>query len=79
MNKIKVRLADWHKDNADIRRIREAVFIAEQNVPPELEWDSDDNEAIHFLAMEDDYAIGTAACCWTDRSAGFPCSRTGAA
>ncbi|NOP35865.1 GNAT family N-acetyltransferase, partial [Klebsiella pneumoniae] len=36
MNKISVRLADWHKDNADIRRIREAVFIAEQHVPPEL-------------------------------------------
>lgn len=60
MNKIKVRLADWHKDNADIRRIREAVFIAEQNVPPELEWDSDDSDAIHFLATEGDYAIGTA-------------------
>ncbi len=60
MNKVTVRLADWHKDNADIRRIREAVFIAEQNVPPELEWDSDDNDAIHFLAMEDHYAIGTA-------------------
>ncbi|NER60042.1 GNAT family N-acetyltransferase [Pseudomonas sp. MAFF212428] len=60
MNKIKVRLADWQKDNADIRRIREAVFIAEQNVPPELEWDADDNVAVHFLALEDDYAIGTA-------------------
>ncbi|AIL62593.1 putative GNAT family N-acyltransferase [Pseudomonas sp. 210_17 TE3656] len=60
MNKIRVRLADWHKDNADIRRIREAVFIAEQCVPPELEWDADDNSAVHFLAMEGDYAIGTA-------------------
>ena len=60
MNKIRVRLADWHKDNADIRRIREAVFIAEQCVPPELEWDADDNSAVHFLAMEGDSAIGTA-------------------
>ncbi|TDF86347.1 GNAT family N-acetyltransferase [Pseudomonas sp. H9] len=60
MNKIRVRLADWHKDNADIRRIREAVFIAEQCVPPELEWDADDDSAVHFLAMEGDYAIGTA-------------------
>ncbi|MDD2048356.1 GNAT family N-acetyltransferase [Pseudomonas putida] len=60
MNKIRVRLADWHKDNADIRRIREAVFIAEQCVPPELEWDADDNSAVHFLAMEGEYAIGTA-------------------
>jgi Predicted acyltransferase len=60
MNKIRVRLADWHKDNADIRRIREAVFIAEQHVPPELEWDSDDPSAAHFLALEGDYPIGTA-------------------
>ncbi|MDF2490907.1 MAG: family acetyltransferase, partial [Pseudomonas sp.] len=60
MNKIRVRLADWHKDNADIRRIREAVFIAEQSVPPELEWDSDDQGAVHFLALEGDYPVGTA-------------------
>lgn len=60
MNKIHVRVADWHKDIADIRRIREAVFIAEQHVPPELEWDADDATAVHFLAYEGDYAIGTA-------------------
>ncbi|MDD0975788.1 GNAT family N-acetyltransferase [Pseudomonas fontis] len=60
MNKIQVRIADWQKDNADIRRIREAVFIFEQSVPPELEWDADDNVAIHFLAYEGDFAIGTA-------------------
>ncbi|VVP87224.1 putative N-acetyltransferase YjcF [Pseudomonas fluorescens] len=60
MNKIRVRLADWQKDNAHIRRIREAVFIAEQSVPPELEWDSDDQGALHFLALEGDYPVGTA-------------------
>lgn len=60
MNKIRVRLANWQKDNADIRRIREAVFIAEQSVPPELEWDSDDQGAVHFLALEGDYPVGTA-------------------
>ncbi|WAH61052.1 GNAT family N-acetyltransferase [Pseudomonas silvicola] len=60
MNKIRVRVADWHKDIADIRRIREAVFIAEQSVPPELEFDADDNDAVHFLACEGDYPIGTA-------------------
>ena len=60
MNKIRVRVADWQKDNADIRRIREAVFIAEQAVPPELEWDADDAGALHFLAFEGDYAVGTA-------------------
>lgn len=45
MNKIRVRLADWQKDNADIRRIREAVFVAEQHIPPELEFDSEDQES----------------------------------
>ena len=56
---IEVRLADWQQDNADLRRIRETVFIAEQSVPPELEWDADDAEAIHFLALESGYPIGT--------------------
>ena len=60
MNKIRVRVANWQKDIADLRRIREAVFINEQQVPPELEWDSDDADAVHFLAYEGDYAIGTA-------------------
>ena len=60
MNKIRVRVADWQKDNAEIRRIREAVFIAEQSVPPELEWDADDDSAVHFLAFEGDFPIGTA-------------------
>src|SRR5450830_968354 len=60
MNKIHVSVADWHKDIAEIRRIREAVFIAEQSVPPELEWDADDADAVHFLAFEGDFPIGTA-------------------
>ncbi len=60
MSDIHVRVADWQKENAELRRIRESVFIAEQAVPPELEWDSDDAAAVHFLAFEGDYPIGTA-------------------
>ncbi|VVO32985.1 Acetyltransferase [Pseudomonas fluorescens] len=60
MNKVTVSVADWQRKNADIRRIRDAVFIAEQSVPPELEWDSEDMDAVHFLASEGDYPIGTA-------------------
>ncbi len=60
MSSIHVRVADWQKENAELRRIRESVFIAEQAVPPELEWDSDDASAVHFLALEGDYPIGTA-------------------
>ena len=60
MNKVTVSVAQWQKNNADIRRIRESVFIVEQSVPAELEWDAEDAEAVHFLAYEGDYAIGTA-------------------
>lgn len=60
MSNIEVRIADWQRDNADLRRIRERVFIDEQGVSPEQEWDSQDAHAIHFLAEEDDFAMGTA-------------------
>lgn len=60
MTDIRVLTADWHKDNAEIRRIRESVFIKEQGVSPEQEWDSDDVSATHFLAYEGECAVGTA-------------------
>lgn len=60
MSDVKIRLAYWHSDNADLRRIRESVFITEQGVPPELEWDSEDESSVHFLAHEEGFAVGTA-------------------
>jgi predicted GNAT family N-acyltransferase len=60
MNEIHIRIADWKTDHAALRRIREAVFIAEQAVPAELEWDADDATAVHFLALEGEYPMGTA-------------------
>lgn len=60
MSDIHVRIADWQKDHAALRSIRETVFIAEQAVPPELEWDADDAGAVHFLAYASEYPIGTA-------------------
>ena len=60
MNDIHVRIADWNYDNADLRRIRESVFQQEQGVPAELEWDSEDDTATHFLAFEGQFAVGTA-------------------
>lgn len=60
MSEVKIRLAHWHTDNADLRRIRESVFITEQGVPPELEWDGEDESSVHFLAHEEGFAVGTA-------------------
>ncbi len=40
--------------------IREKVFIEGQKVPPELEKDCHDREALHYLLMLDGKYIGTA-------------------
>lgn len=60
MNKVIVRVANWQRDSAELRRIRETVFVAEQAVPAELEWDNEDADAVHFLAEEGQFAVGTA-------------------
>ncbi len=39
--------------------VRRRVFIDEQQVPEELEWDGDDFDAQHWLALIDDSPIGT--------------------
>lgn len=55
-----VRLADWATDAESIRRIREAVFVQEQSVDPDLEWDGLDADCIQALAeTENRDAIGT--------------------
>ena len=55
-----VRRADWERDQQSLRRIRTAVFVDEQNVPPALEWDGVDDHCLHVLAEDDHGApIGT--------------------
>ena len=41
-------------------RIRVRVFVREQGVPAEIELDSDDKRAIHFIASIEGRAVGTA-------------------
>jgi predicted GNAT family N-acyltransferase len=48
----RVRRADWERDRESIRRIRENVFVHEQKVPPELEWDGLDEGCLHVLAED---------------------------
>lgn len=47
------------EDQAAIRAIREAVFIEEQGVPPELEFDGLDDSALQVLAKADGQPAGT--------------------
>lgn len=54
MSNYRIRKASWQQASQALRMIRETVFICEQHVPEELEWDGEDESAIHLLAVDDD-------------------------
>jgi predicted GNAT family N-acyltransferase len=54
-----VRQADWCADRQALRAVREAVFIREQSVPADMEWDDADETCVHALACAGSHAIGT--------------------
>lgn len=55
-----VFVADWQKYEQEIRRLREYVFVGEQSVPKELEFDGLDPASTHVLALTNSgEAIGT--------------------
>lgn len=47
-----VSVADWSSQAKQLRAVREAVFITEQQVPRELEWDAVDPRCTHVIAMD---------------------------
>ena len=57
----RIDFARYPEDVADLRRIREPVFIDEQSVPADMEWDELDETSVHVLArLADGSPIGTA-------------------
>jgi predicted GNAT family N-acyltransferase len=58
---IRIKPATWKNDHHALSKVRKKVFIEEQHVPVELEWDDEDDLAWHWLAeTETGEAIGTA-------------------
>jgi len=55
-----VRLTDWAHDEPGLRVVRHAVFIVEQQVPANLEWDESDPRCIHALA--ETHAVEPVGC-----------------
>lgn len=52
--------ADYGRDLPRLRAVREAVFVIEQKVPLDLEWDSIDPDCRHVLALDaEDRPVGT--------------------
>lgn len=47
---LQVRTSDWKQLGEDAGRIRTEVFVQEQRIPAELEWDEADATAVHAVA-----------------------------
>jgi predicted GNAT family N-acyltransferase len=47
---VEVRVGDWDSLGGDASAIRTAVFVEEQRIPSEMEWDAADNECLHAVA-----------------------------
>lgn len=41
----------WQSHESALRQVRQAVFVEEQKIPPETEFDAHDNQAEHVLAL----------------------------
>lgn len=49
----------WQENEQALRNVRDAVFVREQHVPEDMEWDGYDDDAVHFLALdENNHAVG---------------------
>jgi predicted GNAT family N-acyltransferase len=59
-NNLKIEIVKWIDSYVSLSMIREKVFIEEQKVTPQLEWDGLDEEAIHFLVYKNEKAVGCA-------------------
>jgi predicted GNAT family N-acyltransferase len=56
---LELRVTDWARDGSAIGAIRRAVFVVEQGVPEELEWDDEDARCTHVLALLNRDPVGT--------------------
>lgn len=60
MNNIEIKTVDFNVHFSEIKAIRTTVFIIEQKVPVELEWDEFDNDSTHILAYYNNKPVATA-------------------
>lgn len=49
----------WDKHRHQLSEIRRKVFIEEQSVPEDLEWDNDDKQCFHILVTINNKPIAT--------------------
>ena len=61
----RTRRASWADDEQALRLVRQAVFIDEQNVPSEEEWDGRDEASIHLICEDRDRRPVACARLWS--------------
>jgi predicted GNAT family N-acyltransferase len=72
VKKIKVSKVSDPADLEKVFAIRRQVFVVEQNCPPELEWEFED-ESTHFLATVNDEPAGASR--WRKTDKGYKLER----
>ena len=50
----RIRDVTWAQEEEKLRAVRLAVFVVEQNIPEEHEWDEQDAVSVHALAEDRD-------------------------
>ena len=60
MPSLRITHGTWEESQRAAKMIREQVFIQEQNIAAEYEWDEQDEIAVHFVVYEQDQVIATA-------------------
>ena len=58
-DKFNIQVVTWASHQSQLRAVRTPVFIVEQAVTPEFEWDDIDATAVHLLATLDDLNLET--------------------
>ena len=54
-----IQITDWSEAKKEVMPIRHEVFVNEQKVPEEMEWDEFDDVAWHAIATLDNQTVGT--------------------
>ena len=57
LSNIIITQTTWNKHQTQLRAVRTPVFVVEQHVTPEFEWDDIDATAVHLLATQNNEPI----------------------
>lgn len=57
---MEISVVSWNEAQLALRHIRQKVFVEEQGVPEDLEWDGNDTHAVHLLGKEGSRPIACA-------------------